>query len=99
MEKNKKLEGGEIEEVKEETKEIKKQYKPQVVNNSGNIKIHIGEGKDINIEIPYPITNNHMMQDNDVAQDVNKIENEREEEKTTKIYEDKEIRKLKRKYF
>ncbi|WP_077368531.1 D-proline reductase (dithiol) proprotein PrdA [Anaerosalibacter sp. Marseille-P3206] len=60
----------------------------------GNIKIHIGEGKDIDIEIPYP------MMGEGFAENVEAIEVPQVESKSEEVVqEEKELRKLERKYF
>lgn len=58
--------------------------------STGIIKIHIGEGKDINIEIPYPET---------VSYGPNKEIVEVQEELKEKTSVEKTIKKLKRKHF
>lgn len=59
--------------------------------NNGNIKICIGEGRDINIEIPFPAIGQGGL----INQPVKPVI----EEKTETIYEEKELRRLERKYF
>lgn len=64
----------------------------QIVENSqSSIKIQIGEGKDINIEIPYPI----------VSSDISPEEKTKtvEEKEQIDLSEDREIRRLTKKYF
>lgn len=77
---------------KQESKEeFKQDFESPVSQSSpGIIKIHIGEGKDINIEIPYPqtsdiITSKEDIQTQEVSKDIKSKENR--------------IKKLKRKHF
>lgn len=63
--------------------------------NIGNIKIHIGKGKDIDIEIPLGAMGDGFGQNMETIE-VPQIENNVEEEV---VEEEKEIRKLERKYF
>lgn len=60
----------------------------------GNIKIHIGEGKDIDIEIPYPMMGESFAE-NAEAIEMPQVESKNEEI----VQEEKELRKLERKYF
>ena len=79
-----------IVETKEEVKEENSQT-PITQNNNGNIKIHIGKGKDINIEIPFPVMGQGEL--------INQTAKVTAEENNETAYEEKELRKLERKYF
>lgn len=79
-------EAKDIVETKEEVEE-KNSQAPTTQNNNGNIKIHIGEGKDINIEIPFPVIGR------------GELINQPAEKNDETIYEEKELRRLERKYF
>lgn len=80
-------------EEKEDNKKVesKKQYLSP--NRDSSIKIQIGEGKDINIEIPFPIDSSSVSQ----IEEAEVIKTD--EEVAEKPVEEKEIRSLKRKYF
>lgn len=83
----------EIEEVKRVEETTTKVTTPQVGSN-GNIKIHIGEGKDINIEIPFPVLGNNQ----DIGSQGQIVTGKEDFKEQVKV-EDKEIRRLTKKYF
>lgn len=64
------------------------------ITSSGNIKIHIGEGKDINIEIPF-----QRFQDTAVNHVKGQEQIDKLQEETTNQMLEKVIRSLKRKHF
>lgn len=80
------------EEIKEE--EPIQQPVPQLTN-TGNIKIHIGEGKDINIEIPYSAVGSSLTQMDHALEKPEKSKDGKQEV----TVEEKELRRLKKKYF
>ncbi|RKD33798.1 D-proline reductase (dithiol) proprotein PrdA [Thermohalobacter berrensis] len=95
----------EVEEVKEETnketnKETENVVQPVTNIQSGSVKIHIGEGKNIDLEIPLGMVNApgvvNNTENNSVKENEVQVVNE---EKTEKDKPAKEIRRLKRKYF
>lgn len=99
-----KMESAEKVEEVEETELVVESVEPaNVVEaagpvSNGNIKIQIGEGKDINIEIPFPVVgqNQTMSQPVQVIDENLKTEVEK---KTNEKFEEKEIRRLTKKYF
>ncbi len=89
-----KEEVAEEEKIEEEKTEMKPN-KESTVKYGRNIKIQIAEGKDIDIEIPFPIT------DGSLGSSGVKIEEVKDAGKSEEadIAEEKEIRRLKKKYF
>lgn len=92
-----KMEAEEVEEKEEVVAEAEGQTAVAQTTssiNNGNIKIQIGQGKDINIEIPFPVIgqNQPMNQPIQVADKI--VENEADEKNNKK-----ELRRLKKKYF
>lgn len=75
----------------EEEVSVDKVEKPKkVANEASNIKIQIGEGKDINIEIPFPVTTASVASSTPMVEEI-------KEEKD--LPEENKLKKLKRKYF
>lgn len=86
-----KLEDVSQEEIKEEEILVNKVKKPEKVRKeASSIKIQIGEGKDINIEIPFPITTSSADSPTPMVEEI-------KEEKD--LPEENKLKKLKRKYF
>lgn len=86
-----KLEDVSQEEIKEEEILVDKVKKPEKVRKeASSIKIQIGEGKDINIEIPFPITTSSADSPTPMVEEI-------KEEKD--LPEENKLKKLKRKYF
>ncbi|KXZ40290.1 D-proline reductase (dithiol) PrdA [Alkalithermobacter thermoalcaliphilus JW-YL-7 = DSM 7308] len=73
----------------------------QTTNNLGVIKIHIGEGKDINLEIPLSVSSIQNSPQNFANASEEKVEVKQEvkTEKTEEKCENKAIRKLVKKYY
>ena len=84
----------EVEEVVEEPVEQTNVTQTAPSFNNGNIKIQIGEGKDINIEIPFPT----IGQNQPISQQAQVIDENIETEFEKKT-DEKELRKLTKKYF
>lgn len=86
-----KLEDVSQEEIKEEEILVDKVKKPEKVRKeASSIKIQIGEGKDINIEIPFPITTSSADSPTPMVEEI-------KEEKD--LPEENKLKKLTRKYF
>ena len=86
-----KLEDVSQEEIKEEEILVNKVKKPEKVRKeASSIKIQIGEGKDINIEIPFPITTSSADSPTPMVEEI-------KEEKD--LPEENKLKKLTRKYF
>ena len=85
-----------VEEAEEVIEQISNTRIPSLQNSNGNIKIHIGEGKDINIEIPFPVTESSLM-----GAEINKEDNLAQQYDIDKDLQsqEKELRRLTRKYF
>ena len=81
-------------ELEDKVEVTKKRNQGQI--NIGNIKIHIGEGKDIDIEIPLGAMGENFSENNEITE-VQQISNNNEKEEV--VQGEKEIRKLERKYF
>ncbi len=86
-----KLEDISQEKIKEEEILVDKVKKPEKARKEGSsIKIQIGEGKDINIEIPFPITTSSVDLPTPMVEEI-------KEEKD--LPEENKLKKLTRKYF
>lgn len=98
MEEEKEVE--ETEEAKEETKKVEpvQPVQPVSASTGETVKIHIGEGRDINLEIPLSMAGGVAKANPEVVKETESskavVVDEKEEE-----VEDKELRKLTRKYF